>query len=99
MQIPYLTPITQNEAERGVWEIMSIAFCQLNVHFPQQTDSKLNIYMDERGMLVMYSFWQYNTHSHHRLELCALWDNQLREVLERQTRRVAERFRENESQN
>lgn len=48
MQTPCLIPITQNEAEGGIWEIMSIAVCQLNMYFPLQTGGKVNIYM-KRG--------------------------------------------------
>lgn len=56
MQTRCLIPITQNEAEGGIWEITGIAVCQLNIYFPLQTNSKVNIYMDEGGKtLVIYS--------------------------------------------
>lgn len=35
---------------------MYIAVCQLNTYFPLQTDSKLNIYMDESGKHELFVF-------------------------------------------
>lgn len=90
--------VTQKEAEEDIWEITDRAL-PIRYIISLQNNGKINIYTGERGNAGFYSFREYSTHPHLKLGACVLWDEHLREVLERQKVRVPGRFRENESQN